>query len=162
DTMYLTTQNQRVVALDATSGRELWTYDPKVARPREHRGVSYWPGDTTTPPRVILGTADGRLIALEAKGGKPVPEFGDNGTVNLRSGVADDFPKASYGITSPPAIYKDLVIVGPSTQEGPDRGPSGDPRAYDIHTGKLVWRFHTVPRPGEPGNETWGPGGWKD
>ena len=162
DTMYLTTQNQRVVALDAATGREIWTYDPKVARAREHRGVSYWPGDAVTPPRVILGTADGRLIALEAKTGKPVPEFGDNGTVNLRVGVADGFPKANYAITSPPAIYRDLVIVGPSTQEGPSHGPSGDPRAFDVRTGKLVWRFHTVPQPGEPGNETWGPDGWKN
>lgn len=162
DTLYLTTQNQRVVALDAVSGHEIWTYDPKVARVREHRGVSYWPGDSRTPPRIVMGTADGRLIALDARTGKPAGEFGDNGAVDLRAGVADDFPKAAYGITSPPAIYKDLAIVGPSTQEGPDHGPSGDPRAYDIHTGKLVWRFHTVPRPGEPGNDTWGPGGWKD
>lgn len=160
--MYLTTQNQRVVALDPATGREIWTYDPKVARAREHRGVSYWPGDGTTPPRIILGTADARLIALDAKTGKPVPTFGDNGTVNLRAGVADEYPKASYGITSPPAIYRDLVIVGPSTQEGPSHGPSGDPRAFDARTGKLVWRFHTVPHPGEPGSETWGPEGWKD
>lgn len=162
DTMYLTTQNQRVVALDAITGREIWTYDPKVARAREHRGVAYWPGDAKTSPRVFLGTADARLIALDAKTGKEVPEFGDNGTVNLRLGVADAFPKASYGITSPPAIYRNLVIVGPSTQEGPSRGPAGDPRAFDARTGKLVWRFHTVPHAGEPGNETWGPDGWKD
>jgi quinoprotein glucose dehydrogenase len=76
-------------------------------------------------------------------------------------GVADDFPRAGYAISSPPAIYKDLVIVGPSTPEGPSRGPSGDPRAFDVRTGKLVWRFHTVPQPGEPGNDTWGPDGWK-
>ena len=162
DTMYLTTQNQRVVALDPLTGREIWTYEPKVARAREHRGVSYWPGDAQTPARVILGTGDGRLIALDAHTGKPVPRFGDNGTVDLRAGVADDFPQAAYGITSPPAIYRDLVIVGPSTQEGPSLGPAGDPRAFDVRTGKLVWRFHTVPHPGEPGNETWGPDGWKN
>jgi quinoprotein glucose dehydrogenase len=81
--------------------------------------------------------------------------------VNLRAGITDQFPKAAYGITSPPTIYRDLVIVGPATQEGPARGPSGDPRAFDVRTGKLRWRFHVVPQPGEPGNETWGPEGWK-
>ncbi len=91
-----------------------------------------------------------------------MPEFGDNGIVNLRAGVADGYPDASYSITSPPAIYKNLAIVAPSTPEGPSHGPSGDPRAFDVRTGKLVWRFHTVPQPGEPGNETWGPNGWKE
>jgi quinoprotein glucose dehydrogenase len=159
--MYFSTQTSRIVALEADTGKEIWTYDPKVRRPREHRGVAYWPGDSKTPARILFGTGDGRLIALDAATGKPVPEFGAGGEVNLRIGVADDFPRAGYAITSPPAIYKDLVIVGPSTQEGPSKGPSGDPRAFDVRTGKLVWRFHTVPQPGEPGNETWGPDGWK-
>ena len=159
--MYLSTQIGRIVALEPETGMEIWTFDPKVRRPREHRGVAYWPGDSNTPPRILFGTADGRLIALDAATGKPVPEFGKSGEVDLRAGVTDDFPRTSYGITSPPAIYKDLVIVGPSTQEGPSRGPSGDPRAIDVRTGKLVWRFHTVPQPGEPGNDTWGPDGWK-
>jgi quinoprotein glucose dehydrogenase len=127
----------------------------------EHRGVSYWPGDSNTKPRIVLAT-EARLIELDAKTGKPALDFGDNGEVNLRTGVADDYPKAHYAITSPPAIYKRLIILGPSTQEGPSKGPSGDPRAFDAQTGKLVWRFHAVPQPGEPGNETWGPDGWKD
>jgi glucose dehydrogenase len=159
--MYLSTQTSRVVALEPETGKEIWTYDPKVRRPREHRGVAYWPGDRQTPARIVFGTGDGRLIALDTATGKPVAEFGDNGQVDLRTGVADGFAQSGYGITSPPAIYKDLVIVAPSTPEGPAHGPSGDPRAFDVHTGKLVWRFHTVPQPGEPGNETWGPDGWK-
>ncbi|HYL38870.1 MAG TPA: pyrroloquinoline quinone-dependent dehydrogenase [Bryobacteraceae bacterium] len=159
--MYFASQKNRVIALDAESGRELWTYDPKTPRVSEHRGVSYWIGDKQHPPRIILATA-ARLIALDAKTGKPVPDFGDNGEVNLRAGVADDYPRAHYAITSPPAIYQNLVILGPSTQEGPSKGPSGDPRAFDALTGKLVWRFHAVPQPGEPGNDTWGPEGWKD
>jgi quinoprotein glucose dehydrogenase len=159
--MYLSTQTGRIVALEPESGKEIWTFDPKVRRPREHRGVAYWPGDRGTPARILFGTADGRLIALDAATGKPLGGFGVNGEVDLRLGVADDFARAGYSVTSPPAIYKDLVIVGGSTQEGPSRGPSGDPRAYSVRTGKLVWRFHTVPQPGEPGNETWGAGGWK-
>jgi glucose dehydrogenase len=159
--MYFATQKNRVVALEPETGKELWTYDPKSTAVSEHRGVSYWPGDSRTRPRVILAT-EARLIALDAKSGKPALEFGDNGEVNLRTGVADDYPKAHYAITSPPAIYKGLIILGPSTQEGPSKGPSGDPRAFDARTGKLAWRFHAVPQPGEPGNETWGPDGWRD
>jgi glucose dehydrogenase len=159
--MYFATQKNRVIALDAQTGTELWNYDPKTPRTSEHRGVSVWAGDKQHPPRIVLATA-ARLIELDAKTGKPIPDFGDNGEVNLRVGVADDYPRAHYSITSPPAVYKNLIILGPSTQEGPSKGPSGDPRAFDALTGKLVWRFHAVPQPGEPGNETWGPDGWKD
>jgi quinoprotein glucose dehydrogenase len=145
--LYFSTQQQRIVALDAETGKEIWKYDPKVRGSREHRGVAYWPGAPGFGPRIVFGTGDGRLIALDAKTGKPLL------SVDLKAGLA---------ITSPPAIYKNLAILGGSTPEGPSKGPSGDPRAYDIRTGELVWRFHTVPQPGEPGNETWGPDGWKD
>jgi glucose dehydrogenase len=160
--LYLTSQNSRVIALEPETGREMWTFDPHVTRARENRGVSYWPGDKQHAPRILLGTGDGRLIALDATTGELETGFGDNGVIHLRSKVADAYPKAAYSITSPPAIYRNLVIVGPSTQEGPSHGPSSDPRAFDVRTGKLVWRFHTVPEPGEPGNETWGADGWKD
>jgi quinoprotein glucose dehydrogenase len=160
--MYLTSQNSRVIALEPESGKEIWAFDPHVKRTRENRGVSFWPGDGQRGARVFLGTGDGKLYALEAKTGHLAEEFGEHGVVDLRVGVADEFPKASYAITSPPAIYRNLVIVGPSTQESPSRGPSADPRAFDARSGKLIWRFHLVPHPGEPGNETWGPGGWRD
>lgn len=160
--LYFTSQSSRVIALQPETGKEIWQYDPHVARARENRGVSYWQGDGRHAARIFLGTGDGRLIALNARTGSPEKEFGDGGTLNLRAGVADRYPNASYAITSPPAIYDDLVIVGPSTQEGPSRGPSGDPRAFDARTGKLVWRFHTVPQPGDPGNDTWGPDGWRE
>ena len=160
--MYLSTQTSRVVALEPETGKELWSFDPKVRRPREHRGVAFWPGDGKMPPRILFGTGDGRLMALDAKTGKPSMDFGDNGQVNLREGVADAYPTSGYAITSPPAIFGDLAIIGPSTPEGPGLGPSGDPRAFDVRTGKQVWRFHTVPHPGEPGQETWGPEGWRN
>lgn len=158
--LYLSTQNQNIVALEPETGKEIWKYKPE-SNGREHRGVSYWPGDGETAPRILFGTGDGRLIALDAKTGKPAREFGDNGTVNLRRETAEKFPKALYGISSPPTIYRDVAIVGPSTQELGSQGPSGDPRAFDVRTGKLLWTFHTVPQPGEPGNESWGPTGWK-
>src|SRR4051794_18534686 len=89
NTMYAMTPSQRVVALQPETGRELWRYDPHVARSGAGRGVSYWPGDGQAGARIIFGTLDGRLIALDAATGKPVPGFGDNGQVNLRTGVAD-------------------------------------------------------------------------
>src|ERR1017187_2025756 len=159
--LYLSTHTQKVIALDPETGGEIWRYDAK-APGRENRGGSYWPGDSREPARILFGTGDGRLIALSAKTGVPVAGFGDNGVVNLRAGITDQVPNAAYGITSPPTIYRDLVIVGPATQEGPSHGPSGDPRAFDVRTGKLRWRFHTIPQPGEPGSDTWGPEGWKD
>ncbi len=159
--MYFASRKHRVIALDGDTGKELWSYDPKTPRPSEHRGLSYWQGDAHNPPRIIHAT-DARIIELDTKTGKPVAGFGDNGEIDLLAGVTDDYPRARYVVSSPPAIYKNLIILGPSTQEGPSKGPSGDPRAFDARTGKLVWRFHTVPQPGEPGNESWGPDGWKD
>jgi glucose dehydrogenase len=159
--LYFTTQNQNVVALDPETGKEIWKYITK-SNTRESRGVSWWPGDGRTPPRILFGTGDGRLIALDAKTGKPAGGFGDNGIVDLRAGVTDENPRTMYAVSSPPSIYRDVVIVGPATQEGPSRGPSGDPRGFDARTGKLLWRFHTVPQPGETGSDTWGPDGWKN
>jgi quinoprotein glucose dehydrogenase len=159
--LYLATQNQKIVALEPETGTEVWTFDPHASA-RELRGVAYWPGDRDTRARIFFGTSDGRLIALDAKTGAIATAFADNGTLNLRAGITDKFPRAAYGVTSPPAIYRNVVIVGPSTQEGPSLGPSGDPRGFDAHTGKQLWRFHTVPQPGEPHADTWGAEGWKD
>ena len=82
--------------------------------------------------------------------------------LSLRDGMLDTFPKANYGLSSPPVIYKHLVITGSRVQEQPSFGPSGDVRAWDARTGKLVWRFHTVARPGEFGSHTWEGDSWKD
>ncbi len=166
NTLYFSTPANRVIALEADTGRELWQYDPHAAfgnvKSRQHRGVAYWPGDRATPPRILFGTLDGRLIALNAQTGKSVPGFGNEGQVNLRAGVAGGFPKSVYGVTSPPAIYRDLVIVGSEVPESPGLGPAGDVRAFNVRTGELVWTFHTVPRPGEPGHETWEGESWKN
>ena len=160
--MYVSTPRERVVALDAETGREIWSYDLHVPRPNSHRGVSYWPGDRKTPARIVAATSDGRLFLLDAKTGKPAGGFGDNGVVNLRAGVTDKFPNALYGVSSPPAVYRNLIILGPRTQESPPKGPTSEIRAFDVFTGKRVWSFHTLPQPGEPGYETWAPDFWKD
>jgi quinoprotein glucose dehydrogenase len=166
--LYLSTAYQRVIALDAETGRERWTYDPSEGRERPragspHRGVAYWEGlapNGSRDARIVYGTIDGRLIALDAATGRPIPTFGSGGAVDLRAGVTG--VAGAYGMTSPPSIYRDLVITGALVPEGVARGPSGDIRAWDVRTGKLVWRFHTVPREGEPGHDTWEPGSARD
>ena len=160
--MYISTPAERVVAVDADTGKELWAFDPKVKNPSTHRGVSYWPGQAQDPPRIIFGTSDGRIFALAAKTGQPAISFGDNGVVDYRSKFPEQFRNSLYGISSPPAIYQNLLIFGPRTQESGAKGPSGEIRALDVLTGKQVWSFHTLPQPGEPGYETWGPDFWKD
>jgi quinoprotein glucose dehydrogenase len=121
--LYITTQTSRVIALEPETGHEIWTFDPHVVRGVENRGVAYWPGDRERPSRVLLTTGDGLLFAIDAKSGKPVMDFGDNGVVNLRTGMTERFPKATYKFSSPPAIYRDLAIVAPSTQENVSQSP---------------------------------------
>ncbi len=162
--MYFTTPNERVVALDAETGKEIWKYDPATKQRGTQRGVSYWPGDGKNGPRIVFSTGDSRLLELDAKTGKPVQTFGRNGEVNLLEGVADNFPNAMYYLSSPPAIYRDLIILGPRLGEGAPngKGPSGEIRAFNVLTGAPVWSFHTLPRPGEPGYETWAADAWKE
>jgi quinoprotein glucose dehydrogenase len=102
------------------------------------------------------------LIALHAKTGRPCREFGKDGAVDLRAGIADVYATAEYSVTSPPVIYQDLVITGAAVPEYPSKGPRGDVRAFDVHSGKLVWTFHTIPRPGEGGHESWEEDAWKE
>lgn len=168
--LYLSTPSNRVIAVDAETGKELWQFDPQAGTSRRrfqsHRGVAYWEGPSSRgaglEKRILFGTFDARLIALDATTGKPCPDFGNAGTVDLRKDMGDNSPRSRYGVTSPPAIYKNLVIVGAQAPEGPSKGPSGDVRAFDTRTGKLVWRFHTIPRPGEPGHNTWEGDSWQD
>ena len=167
--MYLSTPSSRVIALDAETGTELWKFDPQANKQQRefnsHRGVAYWEDAATNDRRILSGTVDGKLIELDAKTGKPVESFGSNGMVDLRAGGADRFQQdPSWGarVTSPPVIFKDLVIVGWGLPEYPAKGPSGDVRAYHVRSGKLIWTFHTVPHPGEFGSDTWSTDSWKD
>lgn len=163
--LYLSTPYRRVVALEPESGREIWHYDVPGPGQPSLRGVEYWPGDASAGARIVFGTRDGRLIALDAKTGTPAEEFGAHGIVDLKTPdvvpAASSSPMAQYGLTSPPLVYRNLIVTGSAVQEFPALGASGDVRAWDAHTGKLVWTFHTVPRPGEYGHETWGKDGWR-
>jgi glucose dehydrogenase len=160
DVMYLATPYNRVLALDAYTGKKIWEFEaPYSASPR---GISYWPGDGQYPPTVVFGASGGRLVSLNAKTGKLIPGFGNEGVVDLRPGVADHFPNGRYSMSTPPAIYKNLVITGAQLQEEPAKGPAGDVRAWDLRTGKVVWTFHTVPHPGEANHDVWQGDEWVD
>jgi quinoprotein glucose dehydrogenase len=163
--LYFSTPSNRVIALDAETGAEIWKYDPQAGSERrryyQHRGVSSWQSEDGRERRIVFGTFDGRLIALDAKSGNPCENFGNGGIVNLRAGLDGDQPGALYSVTSAPAIYKNLVITGAMVPEFPPKGPSGQVRAFDVRTGKLVWTFYTIPRPGENGHETWTGDEWK-
>ncbi len=131
-----------VTALDAETGKEIWRFDLKQGAPSK-RGVAYWPGDKGIPPRIIFTTGS-KMIALNASTGKIDPGFGNEGTVEM-----------TVPYNSAPVVFKNLLMVGANTPEAPATGPAGDTRAYDARTGKLLWDFHSVPRPGEFGHETW-------
>lgn len=191
--MYITTAKVRVVALEAATGRELWKFDPFVSVPTTNvypagngvnRGVAYWEGasaaarltksaaaarlaqDNGKRARILLATADGRLLSLDARTGKLDPAFGNQGTVDLRAGLGPGLQQAAaritYGATAPPAVFDNVVIVGISLGDGPPPHVPGDVRAFDVRTGQELWRFHTVPRPGEFGHETWAKESWQN
>jgi glucose dehydrogenase len=164
--MYFVTGFQSVVAVEPETGKQLWSFEHKRnARPA--KGIAYWPGNKTSPPTLFFGTDDGFLIALNAKTGKPVPGFANEGELELRKGMKDNYPNATYGLNGTAIVYKNLVITGSHVQDNGTLGGKGDVRAWDASTGQLVWTFHTVPQPGETGHETWldngsNGGGWKD
>ncbi len=165
--MFLTTAKSKVVALDAAIGREIWRFDPydgvTITQPKAsggvNRGLAYW--REGKKERILLGASDGRLISLDAKTGQPDPAFGKCGTVDLREGMDVDLNGINYGPTSAPAVCGDAVVLGFSCPEGGKPAP-GDPRAFDVRTGKEVWRFHSIPRPGEFGNDTWEGDSWRN
>lgn len=163
--LIFTTPKNRVIALHPKTGVELWAFDPELEEGRAYanmwinRGVAYWKDSSTTGPcsaRVFLATLDARLIALDAATGKPCPAFGTNGTVNLLDGIAPIYDDWEYNVTSPGTVVGDVIVVGSAIADilRPD-APPGDVRAFDVRTGDLRWTFHTIPRPGEPGYETW-------
>ena len=165
--LIVTTPSSRVIALDAETGDQRWRFDPQAGADtrceQPHRGVAVH--ERATPAgdverTIFSGTCDGRLAALDAVTGRPRQGFGQEGAIDLRPG-ADVRPGEPFAITSAPAIYRDLVITGALAPEGVSRGPSGDVRAFDVRSGREVWRFRTVPRPGKPGHDTWPADGWQ-
>lgn len=166
--LYLSTPYNKVVALDAETGTTIWTYDPKSYEEGQpangtgyvHRGVAAWRDGGKL--RIFMNSRY-RLICLDAKTGEPVSTFGENGIVDISKGLIWPINKLHLSETSPPVVYKDLVILGSGVGDRLvyKNDPPGDVRAFDAHTGKQAWSFHTIPQAGEFGNETWGEDSWK-
>jgi quinoprotein glucose dehydrogenase len=159
--MYIATPFNRVVAVDATTGKELWAFRLPSGNPST-RGVEYWPGDARTPAQIVFGSSNAKMYSLDAKTGMPNEAFGTKGVVELDTPEILQGLPGSNGLSSPPIVYKNLVITGGKTQELPSRGPAGDVRAWDMRTGKLVWTFHSIPRAGEKYHDTWVSDSWKN
>ena len=166
--LYVSTQYTRAVALDADSGRQLWAFDPKIyvdgqgsAIDFTHRGVAVWRGGGSS--RVFLNSRD-RLWALDARTGTPIATFGEGGSASLIEGLGVTIPKLYARQTSPPVVYKNLVIVGSSIADRLQfKGdPPGTVQAFDVNTGKRAWVFFTIPRSADAfGADTWANESWK-
>jgi quinoprotein glucose dehydrogenase len=151
--LYAISASQWAYAVNAATGKQLWSFDPFNGGQggEVSRGLTYWEnGDD----KRILFSANNFLYALDASSGKPIAGFGENGRVDLKIGLRDAGKDFYVSSTSPGIIYKNLIIMGCRVPDIYDAQP-GYIRAYDCQTGKLVWTFHTVPLPGEPGYETW-------
>ena len=159
DALYLCTPFNKVIALDAETGEERWKFDPEVSLEGQYllncRGVSAWtdsraPANGFCATRIFTGTIDGRLIALDAKTGRPCPGFGEGGTVDLTEGVGVSGP-GEYGVTSPPVVLGDRIVTGSMVLDNRRvDAPSGVVRAYSARSGKRLWAWNAL----VPGAET--------
>jgi quinoprotein glucose dehydrogenase len=156
--LYAYTPSQKVIALDAATGKLLWKFtSPGAAVPsRTERSLSYW--HKGEEKRLLAGVAN-YVYALNPKTGEVIPSFGKAGRIDLRENSRGAPSELSISTTSPGAIYKDLIIFGDATPEQLP-APPGDIRAYDVRTGQLRWTFHTIPHPGEFGYDTWPKDAW--
>ena len=156
--LYGITPTQKVFALDATTGKLLWKFDSGIRGTQPDRGLAYWAN--RKDKRILVGVMN-FVYALDAATGKPIPSFGNGGRIDLRENLGrEPASSQSVDLTSPGIVYKDLIIFGGRNPETLP-APPGDIRAYDVRTGRLRWSFHTIPRPGEFGYDTWPKDAWK-
>ena len=147
--MYISSPYGRVVALDATTGKEAWVYKLPSGSPAT-RGVEFYSGDAQTPAQIVVTSSDSKMFMLDARTGALNTKFGTNGIVSLEKATS-----------SPPVIYNNMIIVSGRAPEGSGPGVPGDVHAYDIHDGKMIWTFHSIPQPGEENFGTWAGDSWK-
>jgi quinoprotein glucose dehydrogenase len=170
DVLYASTSFHQVVALSAETGERLWVFDPRTYEEGpplsgtglNSRGVAFWRGDAGETRVFIAGRQ--RLFAIDAKSGKPIATFAGGGAAALNENLGRDVPRLHTQVTSPPVVYKNLVIIGTGV---PDRlqyrgDPPGTVQAFDVRTGKRVWLFFTIPQSAtDTGADTWGNESWK-
>jgi quinoprotein glucose dehydrogenase len=166
--LYTSTSLSQVAAIDPATGRTRWVYDPESWKNEPppnlgflHRGVTYWTDGKEE--RVFIGAGDAYLIALNAKTGQPIPGFGNNGRIDLTSGLRRPVERRYYYLTSPPVICRNVLVIGSAVYDwhANDHMPPGDVRGFDVRTGKQLWTFHSIPQAGEFGNDTWLEGSWR-
>ncbi len=155
--LYAYTPSQKVIALDAATGKLRWKFDSGVGSLQPARGLAYW---SRGNDRRILAGVMNFVYALDADTGQPISTFGAVGRIDLSEGLGRDAESKSIALTSPGIVYEDLLIVGGREPETLP-APPGDIRAFDVRTGKLRWSFHTIPRSGEFGEDTWPKDAWK-
>jgi quinoprotein glucose dehydrogenase len=159
--LYTPTGLNQVAALDATTGKMRWTFDPE-SHGFVHRGVAYW-SNGGRERRIFMTTKDAHLIALDAATGRPITRFGKDGRVDLTKGLRRPVNPELVSYTSPPIVCGDVIVVGGSVDDFQDQRemPPGDVRGFDVRSGRQLWCFHSIPQEGEFGNETWENGSWK-
>jgi quinoprotein glucose dehydrogenase len=159
--LFVLAKKNSVVALNAATGKEIWTYVPDPpARIITARGINYWESKDRSERRLLF-CANHALQAIDARTGKLIETFGNGGRVDLKEGLGRDAKTLTLvQSTTPGRVFQDLLILGSATNQGYGSAP-GDIRAFDVRTGRLVWTFHTVPHPGEFGYETWPRDAWK-
>ncbi len=156
--LYGITPTQKIFALNAETGALLWKFDSGIKGEQPDRGLAYWSDGKTS--RILVGVLN-FVYALDTKSGEPIPSFGEGGRIDLRKNLGrEPAEEQSVFLTSPVVVYKDLFIAGGRNPETLP-APPGDVRAFDVRTGVLRWSFHTIPRPGEAGYESWPPEAWK-
>ena len=159
--VYVLARNNSIVALDASTGKEVWAHQTDPATKLiTNRGINYWESKDRSERRLLFA-CNNLLQAIDARTGKSIPSFGNQGVVDLREGLGRD-PKSLSLVqsTMPGRVFENFLILGSATNEGYGSAP-GDIRAYDVRTGQLAWTFHTIPHPGEFGYETWPKDAWK-
>jgi len=161
--LYTVTSLGQVAAINPATGASIWVFDPanwRAGRPGNlgfvHRGISYW--SDGSKELLLLGTADAYLLSVDAKTGALDTTFGQDGRVDLMTGLAHAVRGTNYSVTAAPIICRDVVVVGASIHDVPTHKewPRGDISGFDVRTGKKLWTLHSIPQKGEFGNNTWG------
>ncbi len=157
--LYLQTPRLKTQAINAATGELLWTFDPAGGRtsrrpPGQSRAVAYWESEDGEQKRIFAPVRD-MLYSLDAKTGQLDPNFAENGVLDLKTNFDHEMAGLTFKLTSPVVIYKDIMMLGGGGGEGPHRAAPGHIRGYNVRTGERLWIFHTVPRPGDYGFETW-------